>query len=90
MATTALHYPSESSVTDAYWTLLSSLSLKVRRALALRLEASIAQETQNREKEEKKGIAEALSFIDSLSIKGGQPVPTDEKGIDALIDYKYI
>lgn len=31
----------------------------------------------------------AMLFVQNLSVRGGQPVPADERGIDALIDEKY-
>ena len=32
---------------------------------------------------------EALAFIKTLSVKGGKPVPTDENGIETMINEKY-
>lgn len=31
----------------------------------------------------------AMLFVKNLSVRGGQPVPTDERGIDALVSEKY-
>lgn len=31
----------------------------------------------------------AMLFVKSLSVSGGQPVPADERGLDALITEKY-
>ena len=31
----------------------------------------------------------AMLFVQNLSVHGGQPVPVDERGIDALINEKY-
>lgn len=31
----------------------------------------------------------AMLFVKNLSVSGGQPVPADERGIDALITEKY-
>ena len=31
----------------------------------------------------------AMLFVQNLSVRGGQPVPADERGIDALINEKY-
>ncbi len=31
----------------------------------------------------------AMLFVKSLSVSGGQPVPADERGIDALVTEKY-
>ena len=31
----------------------------------------------------------AMFFVKNLSVKGGMPVPADERGIDALISEKY-
>jgi hypothetical protein len=30
-----------------------------------------------------------MQFVQNLSVRGGQPVPVDERGIDALITEKY-
>ena len=38
--------------------------------------------------DEKKREA-AMLFVQNLSVHGGQPVPADERGMDALIDEKY-
>ena len=32
---------------------------------------------------------EALSYVKSLQLKGGKPVPADEDGMSALIERKY-
>ena len=31
----------------------------------------------------------AMLFVQNLSVRGGQPVPADDRGIDALINEKY-
>ena len=31
----------------------------------------------------------AMLFVQNLSVRGGQPVPADERGMDALINEKY-
>jgi len=31
----------------------------------------------------------AMLFVKNLSVRGGQSVPADERGLDALIDEKY-
>lgn len=31
----------------------------------------------------------AIQFVEFLSATGGQPVPDDERGVNALIDEKY-
>ena len=31
----------------------------------------------------------AMLFVKNLSVQGGLPVPSDESGIDALVDEKY-
>ena len=38
---------------------------------------------------EKNDIEKVMSIMDSMMIKGGKPVPANEKGIDALIEQKY-
>ena len=37
----------------------------------------------------KKKREAAMLFVQNLSVHGGQPVPADERGVDALIDEKY-
>ena len=37
-----------------------------------------------------KSMEEALAFVRTLSVKGGDPVPEDENGIETLINEKYI
>lgn len=32
----------------------------------------------------------AMLFVKNLSVQGGTPVPSDESGIDALVDEKYV
>ena len=34
-------------------------------------------------------MEDALSFVKSLSVTGGMPVPADERGIDSLLEEKY-
>jgi len=31
----------------------------------------------------------AMLFVQNLSVRGGQPVPADERGIEALVSEKY-
>lgn len=31
----------------------------------------------------------AMLFVKGLSVRGGQPVPADESGVDALIEERY-
>lgn len=31
----------------------------------------------------------AMLFVQNLSVRGGQPVPVDERGIEALVSEKY-
>jgi hypothetical protein len=37
----------------------------------------------------KKKRETAMLFVQNLSVHGGQPVPADERGMDALIEEKY-
>jgi len=32
---------------------------------------------------------EALAYVKTLKAKGGKPIPTDENGLDALVEKKY-
>jgi hypothetical protein len=41
-----------------------------------------AANTQNRREA-------AMLFVQNLYVRGGQPIPADERGTDALIDEKY-
>lgn len=83
---TKIHYPSESSTIDALWTILSQQTDTVRKALAVRLKDSLSQ---NKKSGSTKSMEEALAFVRTLSIKGGNPVPADENGIETLINEKY-
>ena len=85
MATT-IHYPSESSTIDALWTILSQQTDTVKKALADRLKDSLSQ---NMKSDRTKSMEEALDFVRTLSVKGGDPVPEDENGIETLINEKY-
>ena len=86
MATT-IHYPSESSTIDVLWTILSQQSENVKKALAARLKDSLSQ---NENTVRTRSLNEAMTFVDTLSIKGKASVPADENGIEALINEKYI
>ena len=85
MATTIQH-PNERSTIDALWTILNQQTESVKRALAARLKASLAQEKNLPHK----SMEEALAFVEALSLKGEKSVPADENGIEALITEKYI
>lgn len=85
MATT-IQYPNESTTIDALWTILNQQTESVKRALAERLNQSLSVEKVVSYKK----MDEALEFVRTLSIKGGNPVPADEKGIEALIGEKYL
>ena len=85
MATT-IQYPNESTTIDALWTILNQQTESVKRALAERLNQSLSVEKVVSYKK----MDEALEFVRNLSIKGGNPVPADEKGIEALIGEKYL
>ena len=86
MATT-IHYPSESSTIDVLWTILSQQSENVKKALAARLKDSLSQ---NENTVRTRSLNEAMTFVDTLSVKGKASVPADENGIEALINEKYI
>lgn len=83
---TKIHYPSESSTIDVLWTILSQQTDTVKRALADRLKDSLSQ---NMKSDRTKSMEEALDFVRTLSVKGGDPVPEDENGIETLINEKY-
>ena len=72
---------------DAFWTLLKPQKREVRQLLAARLEDSLREEGTSFEK--KRSLSEARAFVQTLSVQGGRRVPTDEKGIHALLDEKY-
>lgn len=73
-------------VADAFWTLLKPLKREVRQLLAMKLDKSLKeQETFT----EGINISEAERFIQTLSVHGKMKVPSNEKGIDALIEEKY-
>ena len=82
-----IHYPSESSTIDVLWTILSQQSENVKKALAARLKDSLSQ---NENIVRTRSLNEAMTFVDTLSVKGKTSVPADENGIEALINEKYI
>ena len=84
---TPIHYPSESSTIDVLWTILSQQSENVKKALAARLKDSLSQ---NENTVRTRSLNEAMTFVDTLSVKGKASVPADENGIEALINEKYI
>lgn len=63
--------------------MLESVSRYVRR-LRRRSRSVAPQLTARQHKREA-----AMLFVKNLSVQGGNPVPADERGIDALIDEKY-
>lgn len=83
---TKIHYPNERATIDALWTILNQQTESVKRALAIRLTESLAQERVPL----CKNMEEALAFVETLSLKGEKSVPADENGIEALISEKYI
>lgn len=74
----------DKSMLDAIWTLLRPLGNDVKRLLAARLEASVKED-----KQEELQIDKALEFIKTLSVRSGEKVPADARGIDALLTEKY-
>ena len=87
---------------DAFWTLLKPLKREVRQWLAMRLDESLkeqnnpihtdslsdAQEFINNPIHTD-SLSDAQEFIKTLSVHGEKPVPSNEKGIYALLDEKY-
>lgn len=35
-------------------------------------------------------LENAMAIMDSITMKGGKPIPPEENGLDALIDKKYV
>lgn len=75
---------------EAYWTLLRSLSQDARRELAGRLERSLEKDNGMVNERRNISLDSAMNFVKTLSVRGGQPVPSDDNGMDALIDKKYL
>ena len=63
--------------------MLESVSRYVRR-LRRRSRSVAPQLTARQHKREA-----AMLFVKTLSVQGGNPVPVDERGIDALVNEKY-
>ena len=62
--------------------MLESVSHYVRRlSRRTRQSQRVVSASQKREA--------AMLFVKNLSVRGGQPVPADERGIDALVNEKY-
>ena len=58
---------------DAFWTLLKPLKREVRQCNPIHTDS----------------LSDAQEFIKTLSVHGEKPVPSNEKGIYALLDEKY-
>ena len=62
--------------------MLKSVSHYVKKLRQRPRSASVRPDAQSRRDA-------AMQFVKTLSVQGGQPVPADERGIDALISEKY-
>ena len=62
--------------------MLESVSRYVKR---LRRHACPVRHTAGRQSKREA----AMLFVKNLSVKGGQPVPADESGVEALVSEKY-
>lgn len=62
--------------------MLESVSRYVKR---LRRHASPVRHTASRQSKREA----AMLFVKNLSVKGGQPVPADESGVESLVSEKY-
>ena len=62
--------------------MLESVSRYVKR---LRRHASPVRHTTGHQSKREA----ALLFVKNLSVRGGQPVPADESGVEALVSEKY-
>ncbi|MBR0038041.1 MAG: hypothetical protein IJP70_10460 [Bacteroidales bacterium] len=58
---------------------VSNYVKRLRRTKSVRLQANATQRKREA----------AMLFVKNLSVRGGQPVPADELGIDALVSEKY-
>lgn len=74
---------------EAYWTLLRSLSHDARLELAERLERSLEKDHEMANEGRNIRLDSAINFVKTLSVRGDQPVPANDNGMDALIDQKY-
>ena len=74
---------------EAYWTLLRSLSHDARRELAGRLERSLEKDHGMVHERRSIRLDAAMNFVKTLSVRGGQPVPSDANGMETFIDKKY-
>lgn len=63
--------------------MLENVSRYVKRLTRRTRQAGIERQKTSRK------IEDAMSFVKTLSVIGGQKVPDDERGIDALVDEKY-
>ncbi len=57
---------------------VSNYVKRLRRTKSVRLQANATQRKREA----------AMLFVKNLSVRGGQPVPADERGIDALVSEK--
>ena len=63
--------------------MLESVSRYISR-LCSRSRSTMPQTTTTQQRRDA-----AMQFVKSLSVSGGNPVPADERGIDALLEEKY-
>lgn len=84
MNSSALNYKEE-AIVDAVLTIFQSMSQKMQNALWAKLNSAM---DSNRAKH-KASAKEASDFLDTLVVKGGDPVPPEEDGLRALCEQKY-
>ena len=85
MATTTIN-TDDLKTADAFWTLLKPLKKEIRQLLAARLDNSLKEQDMSTDGDR---LSEARRFVEALSVHGEKQVPSDEKGIYALLDEKY-
>lgn len=76
---------------ENYLSTLLSMSDDVKRHVIRVLSKSMHEKSKKKVNAKQKQIAlSAEAFIDSLIVKGGDPVPENVNSISSLIDEKYI
>lgn len=77
----------ESAIVNGIWTLFQGLSQDTKKILLIKLNESIPSKVNKKKKMTKE---EASRYLDSLTVRGGEPIPPDENGLDAMIEIKHL
>lgn len=77
----------DSAVVDAVMTLFNSVDKDTQSVLWVKINSAIKKSSASNKKI--MTDEEASKFLDSLVVKGGEPVPPEEDGMNAFVEQKY-